>query len=178
MQEEHGSIKEGVVAGLIGATAIAIWFFVVDLIAGHVFYTPVALGRGLLAVLGKDASQDTAVIQVVAYTVFHYIAFAITGIILAVIVHQAERTPGILAGFLVLFVVLELGVYGLSALMENSILGALAWWQVMVANLIASVLMFGYMWKRHPALRHEFRQALEGTDEPSAARVEGARRAR
>jgi hypothetical protein len=173
MNGEHNSIKEGIVAGLIGATAIAVWFFVVDMIAGRPLYTPEVLGRGLLAVLGKDATGDTQFMQVVAYTIFHYVAFAIAGFILAVIVHQAERTPGILGGFLVLFVVLELGVYGLSALMENSILGTLAWWQVMAANLVAAILMFGYMWRRHPALRQEFRQALDGTDEPSAARAEG-----
>src|SRR5437867_3281646 len=44
----HG---EGLVAGLIGAATIAVWFFILDLLKGRPFYTPSVLGtvvfRGL-----------------------------------------------------------------------------------------------------------------------------------
>ena len=34
-RETHSIVREGVIAGFLGATAVAVWFFVVDLIAGH-----------------------------------------------------------------------------------------------------------------------------------------------
>ena len=38
---------EGLVAGLIGAATIAVWFFILDLYNGRPFYTPNVLGAAL-----------------------------------------------------------------------------------------------------------------------------------
>ena len=43
----HTILRDGIVAGVLGATAVAAWFFLVDLILGRPFYTPIGLGRGL-----------------------------------------------------------------------------------------------------------------------------------
>src|SRR5262245_66113922 len=40
--------RAGILAGLIGATVVALWFLVVDAIAGRAFSTPIALGTSLL----------------------------------------------------------------------------------------------------------------------------------
>src|SRR5438552_1754481 len=97
-ERPHNFLREGVITGFIGATAIALWFLIVDTVAGHPFYTPIFLGKGVVSVLGKNMMGDTAFTQVAGYTIFHYAAFFIVGIVLTVVVHQAERTPGILAG--------------------------------------------------------------------------------
>jgi hypothetical protein len=34
----------------------------------------------------------------------------------------------------------------------------------MVANLLASIVMFTFMWVRHPDLKGHFAEALDGTD--------------
>jgi len=114
-ERPHNFLREGVITGFIGATAIAVWFLIVDTIAGHPFYTPIFLGKGVVSVLGKNMMGDTAFTQVLGYTVFHYVAFFIVGIVLTVIVHQAEHTPGILAGLLVAFVMMTLGFYMIAA---------------------------------------------------------------
>ena len=57
MAEEHSSVREGFIAGLLGATTIAIWFLILDVIAGHALFTPDLLGRGLISVLGKPPSM-------------------------------------------------------------------------------------------------------------------------
>jgi hypothetical protein len=103
--------------------------------------------------------------HVAFYTVFHYLAFATIGVIVAWVVHQARRTPGVLAGFLITFVMVEGGFYGLAAVLSVSTeLGGIAWYQIMVANLLASIVMFTFMWMRHPELKRQFAQALEGRD--------------
>ena len=165
MADDHNSIREGVIAGFLGATAIAVWFLIVDVIAGHALYTPDLLGRGLISILGKPpAMPDTMITHVFAYTLFHYAAFALVGVIVAIVVHQSERTPAILAGFLIMFVMFEIGAYGLAGLLTESEFGGLAWYQILVANLLASGLMGWFMWVRHPGLKRDIGTALRGED--------------
>lgn len=163
---EHSTIREGIYGGLLSATVIAAWLFVVDLVGRHAFFTPDVLGSGLMRFLGAPRLSDTLALHVTFYTVFHYVAFCIIGVVVAWIVHQARRTPAILAGFLILFVVVEFGFYGLAAMLNvNSQLTGIAWYQIMVANLLASIVMFWYMYARHPDLKAQFTEALEGTDD-------------
>lgn len=164
-ERKHNFLREGVLTGLIGATAIAIWFLIVDTITGRAFYTPEFLGRGLVSVLGKNMMGDTAFTHIAGYTLFHYAAFVVVGIVLTVIVHQAERTPAILAGLLVACVMMTMGFYMIAAAFAESALGQLAWAQIFIANLLAAGLMLGYLWRTHPKLSGELKQALEGTDD-------------
>ncbi len=169
MAERHNSVREGIYAGIIGATAIVVWFAVIDIVSGMPFHTPSILGAGLISVLGKPPMMpDTVGFHVFMYTVFHYAVFAIVGIVIANIVHQSERTPAILAGFLVAFVAFELGAIGLTTLLTESRLGGMAWYQIFLANLLAAALMFWYMWRRHPGLRGDIDRALGGTDDHEA----------
>ena len=164
-ERPHNFLHEGVITGFIGATAIAIWFLLVDTIGGRPFYTPIFLGKGVVSVLGKNMMGDTAFTQVLSYTIFHYAAFFIVGILLTVIVHQAERTPGILAGLLVAIVMMSAGFYMIAAAFAQSALGQIAWVQIFVANLLAAGLMLGHLWRSHPKLERQLKQALEGTDD-------------
>ena len=165
MADGHNSIREGIIAGFLSATVIAVWLLIVDVIAGHPMFTPAVLGRGLLGFFGMAKMADSEMFEVFAYTVFHYVAFALIGVIVAMIVHQARRTPAILAGFLIIFIAFELGFYGLTGVLSSgSALGQLAWYQIMAANLVAAFVMLFFMWKRHPELKREITDALEGTD--------------
>ncbi len=165
MADRHSSIREGILAGCLGATAIAVWFLIVDTVAGRPLYTPDLLGRGLISILGKPpAMPDTMATHVIGYTLFHYAAFALVGVIVAWIVHQSARTPAILAGFLVLFVIVEAGAYELAGLLTESPFGGLAWYQIFIANLLAVSLMGWFMWVRHPGLKRDINTALAGED--------------
>jgi hypothetical protein len=158
----HTIARDGIVAGILGATAVALWFLGLDLIYRHAFATPEALGRGLLRILGPQGSEGTAVF-VIVYTIFHYVAFIAAGLLVAVIIHFAEREPTVLAGAMILFVAFEIGFYALSsALSESPMFGALGWAQVATGNLIAAIVMGTYMWRTHPDLGRELKHALEG----------------
>src|SRR5882724_10678024 len=39
--------QEGMIAGVIGAIAVAVWFLLLDTAAGHPFYTPTVLGTAI-----------------------------------------------------------------------------------------------------------------------------------
>ena len=158
----HPLLREGVIAGVVGATVIAIWFFFVDLIAGHVLFTPGTLGRGMLSIFGPvPASQGTAVL-VLAYTLFHYAAFVVIGLLAAMIVHVANREPSVLMGFVVLFAAIEVGFYAFVGLLQQATpLGSLAWYNVMIGNLLAAAAMGTYLLRAHPVLRDQFRHSIE-----------------
>ena len=158
----HTLVRDGVVAGVLGATSVAVWFLGIDLAYAHALATPTALGRGLLRVFGPPGAEGDLVF-VAAYTVFHYVAFIAAGLLVSVIVYWAQTQPTVLAGAMMLFVAFEMGFYGLSsALRESPFLGALGWAQVGTGNLVAALVMGGYMWSTHPELKVELNVALGG----------------
>ena len=159
--ETHSIVREGVIAGFLGATAVAVWFFVVDLIAGRALFTPNALGEGFLSVFGR--SPESRAVNVIAYTIFHYAAFTLVGIIAVVLVHAGQRTASVLAGSMILFVAIELGFYGLVALLRETALGELAWYQILAGNIVAAVVMGTYLWRSHPGVGSGLARALDGT---------------
>lgn len=165
MRDRKGLAREGVIAGAIGATSVAVWFLILDIIGGRPLHTPRVLGAAFFSVLGPAVSPDSPAMQVAGYTAFHYAAFAVLGIVAAALVRASEREPNIVAGLVVLFVAFEAGFYGLTALLAQAeLLGALAWWQVGVANLVAAVLMGSYMLRAHPELKRELDYALTGKE--------------
>jgi uncharacterized membrane protein YphA (DoxX/SURF4 family) len=158
----HPILREGVIAGIIGASCIAVWFLGVDMVAGHPFYTPETLGRGLLSVLGPVPADQSAVTIVVVYTIFHYAAFIGVGLLAALVIDVAGREPSVLLGFVILFAAFEVGFYALVGLLQHaSSLGTLVWYQVMLGNLIAAVAMGTFLWRAHPRLHDQFVHALD-----------------
>jgi uncharacterized membrane protein YphA (DoxX/SURF4 family) len=155
-------LREGVVAGLIGATCVAVWFFFVDLVAGHMFFTPITLGRALFTVFRTTPAMESPALYVIGYTIFHYAAFMGVGIIAAATVKLAGREPAVLLGFAILFVAFEVGFYWFVALLQQaSALGGLAWPQVMVGNLISAAAMGAYIWRAHPRLYDQLTHAFD-----------------
>jgi hypothetical protein len=155
-------LREGIIAGLIGATSVAIWFLIVDLIAGHPLETPATLGAGLMSVLGPERGDSLAT-QVIFYTIFHYVAFMVIGIIVAALLGLSERQPSVLAGMLILFVAFELGFYGIVTLLAHSSMPAgMAWYQIGAANIVAALVMGLYLRRAHPHAGERLREVLAG----------------
>src|ERR1051325_1145612 len=94
--------KRGAVAGLLGASVAAIWFLLLDVIAGHPVRTPAAIGSALL--FGRS-TIDTSASVVVPYYVFHFAAFLVAGLVFTWITERIERRPSFMF-FALLFVIL------------------------------------------------------------------------
>ena len=157
-------LREGVTAGTIGATLVAIWFFVIDLIGGHALQTPAALGNGFFSFFGPTSGESVAM-HIVGFTVVHYVAFSAVGCGAAYMIQVSERVPAALAGLLILFVVFQLAFYGVTAILSMSdALGSMAWWSIGAANLIAAVGMGRYLYRRHPSLKGTLEYALSGRE--------------
>jgi hypothetical protein len=113
-------VREGVIVGVIGATIIAVWFFAIDLIGGRALFTPATLGRGILRLFGPIEAQPSTALLVLIYTVVHYAAFIVIGLIVSMIVNVANREPSILLGFVVLFVAMEVAFYAFAGLLQQA----------------------------------------------------------
>ena len=169
-RSHHSTVREGVIAGFIGATGVAAWLLLVDALEGRPLFTPSTLGYGLFSLFATAPSSTFT--SVLFYTVFHYAAFAAIGIALVSAVHGGRSHPSIFALALMLFMCFQLGFSGFVALMAESRLGELAWYQVGIANLIATLLMGTYLWRTHPTLARVFGRGMEG-DELSDGDREG-----
>jgi hypothetical protein len=155
--------KEGVTAGVLGAAGVALWFFVADLIAGLPLHTPGLLGKAMLSVLGHGIEHGV-LFNAAAYTVFHVLAFIGVGVLASVLVDVTQRIPQIAAGLLIFFVIFEAGFYFMVvALSKPEILGAIAWYQILPANLVAAAVMGGYFSRRHPEFKPALEHALDGS---------------
>lgn len=149
----HEIVREGAMAGLVGAVAVALWFLVIDTIQGRPLFTPAALGSALFLGATDLAMVEITPWTIAGYTLFHLGIFAVVGLAAAVIVWEAEQTPPILLGVMLLFVVFEALFLGLLAIVAEFLLGPLAWWSIAVGNLVAVVAMGYYLWRKHPKLR-------------------------
>ena len=161
--ESHSPAREGTIAGIIGASSVALWFLMVDSIAGRPLFTPAILGASLLDLLGAGFGGRGLFTHVAAYTVVHFAAFIIIGVIAAFVMNALDRKPSRLVGFVALFVVFELCVFTVVALLSRSpLFGTIAWYQLGAANVLAAFLMGRYLWRaHHPAVEERWVRALE-----------------
>ncbi len=148
-------LREGVFAGLIGAGAVAVWFLLVDVVAGRAFYTPAMLGSAVFLGLRDPGDVVITFQAVIGYTMLHVLAFCAVGIVAALLARMVESFPTTLFVVVIFFAIFEVGFYIIVAVVAQPLLGALAWSNVAIGNLIAAAGMGFYIWSVHPKLREE-----------------------
>jgi heme/copper-type cytochrome/quinol oxidase subunit 4 len=159
----HSSLREGVIAGFLGAMGVALWFFVPDLVTGRIFYTPIALGQAVAGFLGLGTPGRVAAF--VGYTILHFAAFSVLGIIAAAIVHRSRTHPTIFAAVLLVFAVVETGFYlFMFAMHAGELFGRYGWWQIAGANLLGFALIAWQLGRSHPGLGGAFSKGLSGVE--------------
>jgi hypothetical protein len=147
-----GVLKEGILAGFIGAFVVAVWFLVYDAVAGQPFRTPALLGATIFAGLRDPSGLQIAPAFVIGYTVLHVMAFVTFGLAAAFVIEASEREPILLLGVFMLFACFEVIFFGVVTLADSSLLESLGWWAIVVGNLVAAVAMLGFFFIRHRAL--------------------------
>jgi len=147
-------LREGTIAGLVGAAVVALWFLAIDTIHGEPLRTPTLLGRGLLKILAGPH-------PVAIYTVVHGVAFILFGIVAAALIAGAERAPMFLFAVVILFTAFEVFFFGAVIIGAKWVLNELAGWTIFVGNLLASAAMLAYFFRTHRALAHRLTEAFD-----------------
>lgn len=148
-------IREGMVTGLIAFVAVAVFYFVFDVLATRgALFTVNRIGQLMMkgpsgvSVSGLPIPLDPAAI--VGYTAVHLAASLSIGVLVCRLVHEAELQP-MLAQVALLFIVAGFAAtIVIVGLISVPIRNVLPWWSIIVANSLA-VLVAGFvMITRHP----------------------------
>ena len=152
MTPRSAQLRHGLVAGLIGAAIVAVWFLIYDAARGRPLRTPALLGAAAFQGVADPAAVSTAPALVVPYTVLHGVVFALIGVLIAYLIVSAQREP---SGRLVLVIgLLCFEVFFLAAvvLLARPVLTEVHWWMILGANALAMAGMLMYFLVAHRAL--------------------------
>jgi hypothetical protein len=147
------------VAGLLGAAAVAVLFLIYDAAAGVPLRTPALLGAALFHGLRDPAALVITMPLVLEYTFFHGLAFVLFGWAAAGMLALADRDPRLLFGFIMLFCCFEVFVFAMIATLAYWLLETIAWWTILVGNLLAAGVMLGSLLSWHRMTWREFLHA-------------------
>src|SRR2546427_11703092 len=96
-------LREGVVAGLIGAVVVEVWFLFFDLARGRPFLTPGLLGGAVFRGTSTPVGLEITVANALGYTAIHVLAFIAFGVVAARLLAVIERQPAQLLAIVILF---------------------------------------------------------------------------
>jgi len=144
---KEGMIGEGVVTGILGATALALWFLFVDWAQETPLRTPSILGSLLFR--GEAPREGVHVASVVGYTIFHYAVFIAVGVGAAAVARRIEARPRVVLAVLVFFTAMQAFTLAFTTVVAETLAGTIRWWMVAVGNLIGVGVMVVYLWLRH-----------------------------
>ena len=169
----HSVVREGTVAGVLGAIIDGAWLLVFDVAGGRPLHTPNALGRVFFGGDVNPGAREISPEAVLGFTVVHLITFAIAGIGLTGVVHLASRSPALRMGLWLGTVVAFLYFTGLAYMLTTSTGGRVAFWSVAGGNLVGLLAMVWYLWRRHPRLGHRAPLGAEVKTTPHAPGAPG-----
>jgi hypothetical protein len=154
LHERHSSIREGLVAGLLGALLVAIWYTVVDLGRGEMFYTANVLGQVFAQADTMPSVRTVSTPAVVQYSLLHFGSFIVFGIALAALTHLATRNPSLRMGVWLGLVIGFMLWLGMSYTLYRATDQRFPWWTALIGSVLGVGSVGLYLWRRHPALRN------------------------
>lgn len=162
--QEHRNIREGLVAGLVGALLVAAWYFAVDLGRGTIFYTPNVLGQVFAQADTMPSTRTISSAAVIQYSLLHFAWFILFGVALAALTHLALRNPALRMGvwlFLVIGFAFWLGIsFTLYRLTDQR----LPWWTLLIGSILGIGSTGLWLWRRHPGLQRDVRDRPLGAE--------------
>jgi hypothetical protein len=147
---------EGVIGGTIGAVAVAAWFLCIDVSMGQPFRTPALLGATFFDGLRDPAALHITTRLVLEYTMLHWVVFVAFGLMAAGLLAAADRAPSLLFVVFMLFCCFEVFALGLISVLAEWLFEVVAWWTLVLANLLAGLSMLAFFLWRHRGTWHEF----------------------
>ena len=148
----EAQLKQALVAGAGGGAIIAIWFFVLDTLAGRPLYTPTVLGTVLIGGDGLAGLENLSVSigLVLLYTLAHALVFCFLGYTAVKLFVAAEQHPPYIFALLLFFIFFFCGFLTFVFLFALPALEVISSSSIVIGNLLAAGVMTGYLWRHHP----------------------------
>lgn len=165
----HSILGEGVLVGVAGALAAAIWYLLIDLLSGTPFRTPNALGHAFAHVAAGQSPDAIRADAVLGYGVVHLVIFVAMGVVLTWLVHQVVQhgslRMALWLGIVIAFTGLALAMYMLTPASGYR----LPWWSTVGGAAVGSLSEVYLLWRRHPGLQYASGdETALGADEPGS----------
>ena len=154
-------IGEGLVVGLVGATAVAVWFLLYDLAASVPFRTPALLGAAIFEGLRDPAALVITPALVLKYTVLHGLAFLAFGIAVAGLFALVDYERRVLFAVFMLFCCFEVFLVGMVMALAEQLIEEIPIWAILGGNLLAAIVMLGILFRSHHRMPREVLTAGE-----------------
>ena len=145
------TLLDGLIAGLIGYTAVALFYAVVNALGGHsLFHTAELLG---VVVLGQgDGSGVARIGDILAINGLHLISFLLMGVAAAVLLLETELHPAFWYITLFTFLVGFIATVAAAAVLTVRLTGEVPGWTIFAANGLAAALAALFLVRVHPEL--------------------------
>jgi hypothetical protein len=152
MPNQRSVLREGTIAGLLGAATVAIWFLIFDALRGKPLLTPALLGSAVFYGLKDPTGIEPALAPILGYTILHGLAFIAFGVVVAAFIALSESEPALFIAVIILFACFEMFFLGVLGAVGASLIGAVVWWAILVGNMLAAIVMLWYFFVGHRAL--------------------------
>ena len=144
-------IYDSVYAGGFGGSAVALFFFVVDLLdGGEGFATPSLMGSVLFLGASPESVTEINMQAVAYYTLAHFAIFGLLGFLLALLVHEVElhsRHPIII--FATAFLIFEGAFFGGAMFWMPEVLEVIGPGRIAWANALGALAMSAFLLHEH-----------------------------
>ena len=151
MDSRSRYLREGIIAGLIAAAIVAVWFLIYDAARGQPFRTPALLGAAVQGM--RDPGSVTVTPGLVAqYTVLHGAIFAMVGVLIAFLIATAQRQPSRLLVMFIALMCFEVAFLAVMTWWAHPVVTALGWWAILIANALAAGGMLVYFFVGYRSL--------------------------
>lgn len=139
-------------AAAVGGTAVAMFFFVVDIVDGHPFFTPALIGHVLFLGMSPDAVINPKMTSEIIYIIpLHFISSLAMGYVVTWMVHAVElRARHPVEVLLALFVIIEVSFLLVVPLVMPGVIERLGIVRVLCGNLFgAAAMTCFYVWSHN-----------------------------
>jgi len=144
MDSRSRYLREGIIAGLIGAAIVAAWFLIYDAARGQPLRTPTLLGAAALQGVRDPSAVTVSPGLVAQYTVLHGVVFALFGVLIAYLIVSAQSQPSRLLMVFIALMSFEVAFLAVLTWWAHPVVTALGWWAILIANALAAGGMLVY----------------------------------
>ncbi|HKJ02782.1 MAG TPA: hypothetical protein VJ997_10015 [Longimicrobiales bacterium] len=151
------TVREGIVVGLVGFAAVAVFYTLFDLLAGQAFgFTLNLMGKVVVrgvrdpAILVLPIPPDR--VAMATYNLLHLVVSLGVGLFVAWLVDLVEENPARGWAALTVMVVGYVATVAAVGLFARDVAPLLPLWTVVTVNTLAAVGGGIYLWTAHPGL--------------------------
>src|SRR6266851_1482749 len=155
MDSRSRYLRDGIIAGLIGAAIVAVWFLIYDAARGYPFRTPALLGAAAIQGVRDPGAVTVSPGLVAQYTVLHGVVFAMVGILIAFLIVSAQSQPSRLLMVFIALLSFEVAFLAVLTWWAHPVMTTVRWWAILIGNALAAVGMLAYFFVGYrPLGRH------------------------